>query len=399
MKYRLILLLLIAIDALILSFEASRLSISSSEAYFLYNEESFLHTVVLLSLNVFGHNDFALRLPFLLFHLASIILIYALSKEYIANERNRLWLVLTFMLLPGVVSSAVVVSHAGFLIFGLLLFFYLQRYLSIKWLNLLLLSLYAVVDGGFSYLLLGMAIYYYFCEKNSHFALYSIGLYICSIYLYGFPIHGYPRGHFLDTIGLYSAIFTPVIFIYLFYVLYRRYLTGQKDKIWYVSVTALLFSLFASLRQKINIEYFAPYLIVALPLAAQTFANSYRVRLKEHRKGYRMIFIAAFILLLLNTFIVFFNKELYFFLDKPQKNFIYNMDVARELAVTLQQMEINCVETDSKMQRRLRFYGIEKCQKNRLKMIPLDTNESGNVTIGYKGITLYKANVTKLNNK
>ncbi|MEO1937865.1 MAG: hypothetical protein ABGW85_04430, partial [Sulfurimonas sp.] len=242
----------------------------------LYNETSFLQQIVATSLKFFGYNDFALRFPFLFFHFASIFLIYQLSKQYISNERNRIWLVLTFVLLPGVVSAAVVFSHAGFLIFGLLLFFYVAQ-LNQKAMYALLFF-YALVDGGFSYLFLGLFIFA-LTHKKRYLALYTLCLYFVSIYLYGFTIHGYPRGHFLDTIGLYSAILTPVIFIYLFYVLYRRYLTGQKDMLWYVSTTALLFSLITSFRQKIDIVEFAPYLIIALPLAAQTFASSYRVRL------------------------------------------------------------------------------------------------------------------------
>jgi len=396
MKYKLILLLIVVMDVGILFFESSRLSISSSEAYLLYNETGFLQWMILSSLKLFGHNDFALRLPFLFFHICSIFLMYQLSKEYLPNERNRIWLLVAFILLPGVVSSAVIVSHAGFLIFALLLFFYMSK-INIKFAHVLLFT-YAFIDGGFSYLFLGLFIYYITHKKN-YLALYNLVLYGVNIYLYGFTIHGYPRGHFLDTIGLYSAIFTPIIFIYISYVLYRRYLTGQKDKLYYVAATALVFSLLTSFRQKIDIEEFAPYLIIALPLAAQTFASSYRVRLKQHRKGYRTIFIVAFALLILNTLVVFFNKELYLILDDPKKNFVYNNDIAKELAKELQSRGIKCLHTDKKMQRRLRFYGIEKCDGYLLEELPLQSKKEPNVTIRYKEIPLYKADVTKLNNK
>jgi hypothetical protein len=39
--------------------------------------------------------------------------------------------------------------------------------------------------------------------------------------------------------------------------------------------------------------------------------------------------------LILNTLLVFFNKELYLVLDNPKKNFAYNMDVAKELSQKL----------------------------------------------------------------
>jgi hypothetical protein len=397
MKYRLILFLLFGIDALILCFETSHVSIASSEAVLLYDEHTFLSYIVNNFLSLVGKSDFTLRLPFIIFHLLSALLIYLISKEYVSKEKNRLWLLVAFMLLPGVVSSAIMVNHAGFLIFGLLFYIYVEKRVPLIWKNLLLF-LYSLIDGGFSYLFLGVGIYN-FHHKDKREALYSFGLYILNAYLYGFDVYGYPRGHFLDTIGLYSAIFTPVIFIYIFYTLYRRYLTAKKDELWYISVTALIFSLVLSFRQRVPIEHFAPYLIVAMPLAAQTFVSSYRVRLKEHRKGYRAIFILAFILLILNTLVVFFNKELYLILDNPKKNFAYNMHIAKELAQTLKNNNIKCLRTDNKMQRRLRFYGIEKCSKYILLELPLSGKKQADVTISYKGKILYRGNVTKLNNK
>ncbi len=397
MRNRLILFLILGIDALVLFYEVSNVSISSSEASLLYGNFSFLQLLVKTSLAIFGHNDFGLRLPFITMHLLGAILVYLISAQYLSSERNRLWLVLTFILLPGVVSSAIVVSHAGFIIFGLLLYLYLDKKCSTLCMNGILL-LYALLDVGFAYLFLGLALYYLF-HKNSKQAIYNILLYTLTVYLYGLDIHGLPRGHFLDTIGIYSAIFTPIIFIYLFYVLYRRYLADKKDKLWYIASTALLFSLFLSFRQRVDIVQFAPYLIIALPLAAQTFASSYRVRLKANRKGYRAIFIIAFVFLIFNTLVVFFNKELYLVLANPKKNFAYNMNVAKELAQTLKKRDIHCVSTDKKMQSRLRFYAIGHCEENILKALPLQTKKESNVTIRYKNKILYRATVTKLNSK
>ena len=397
MKYKLILFLILGIDAFILFFETSHISIASSEASLLYGDFSFLQLLVKASLSIFGHNDFGLRFIFIMMHILSALLMYSISKQYLSSERNRLWLVLTFVLLPGVVSSAIMVNHAGFIIFGLLLYLYLQERVSKLFINILLF-VYALIDVGFVYLFLGLAFYYLF-NKNKKEFIYNLGLFSLSSYLYGFDIYGFPRGHFLDTIGVYGAIFNPIIFVYIFYVLYRRYLADKRDKLWYIASTALLFSLLISFRQRIDIEHFAPYLIIALPLAAQTFSSSYRVRLKEFRKGYRAIFIVSFILLILNTLLVFFNKELYLILDNPKKNFAYNMHVAKPLAKILHKKNILCVDTNEKMQIRLRFYSIGKCEQNILKSLPLKSKKRPDVTISYKNRTLYKATVTKLNSK
>jgi hypothetical protein len=397
MRYKFILFLILGIDAFVLFYETSHISISSSGASLLYGGFSFVQLLVKSSLHIFGQNDFGLRFVFIVLHLLSALLIYTISDRYLKSERNRLWLVLIFVLLPGVVSAAMMVNHAAFIIFGLLLYIYLEEKISPFLINILLFF-YALIDVGFVYLFLGLAFYYLF-HKNMKYFFYNIGLFILSSSLYGFDVYGAPSGHFLDTIGIYSAIFTPVIFIYLVYVLYRLYLVEKKEKLWYISATALLFSLIISLRQRVEIEHFAPYLIIALPLAAQTFATSYRVRLKEYRGGYRAIFIAAFLLLIANTLLVFFNKELYLVLDNPKKNFAYNVNIAKELAEHLKAKAITCVESDPKMQERLRFYGIAKCKDNKLIELPLESKKPSDVTIRYKNKILYRAVVTKLNNK
>jgi len=84
-------------------------------------------------------------------HLLSAVLIYLISGRYLTSERNRLWLLLTFVLLPGVVSSALMVNHAGLIIFGVLLYLYLEEKCSKLFINLLLF-VYAFADAGFAYL-------------------------------------------------------------------------------------------------------------------------------------------------------------------------------------------------------------------------------------------------------
>lgn len=395
MIHKIIFFLILGVDALILFTQTSQVSISTTESSLLYGELSFLSLLIKLSLSVFGQNDFALRFVMILLHIGSVVLMYLVSKRYVFQERNRLWLLLLFVLLPGVVSSAIVVSSAGLIIFGLLLYVYLEKKILQPSLNILLF-LYAVIDVGFVYLFLGLAIYYLF-EKNKKLFAYNLLLYFLSSIIYGFDAVGYPSGHFLDTIGVYSAIFTPVVFVYIFYTLYRRYLTNKVDMLWYIASTALIFGLLLSFRQNIKVEVFAPYLIIALPLAAQTFVSSYRVRLKMFRTRYKAMFLVSFIFLLLNTFAVFFNKDLYLLIENPKNNFVYNMHIAKDLARELKGLGVTCVTTEQDMQLRLKFYKIDYCEEHRLKEIPLNEQSPNNVTISYKNKELYKGYVTNIN--
>ncbi len=395
MNHRYILFLMLGLDAFILFFQTSSLSISYAESLILYGDFSFLQLLVKTSIYFFGQNDFALRLPMIILHLLSALLLYKISKKYLVNNQSRLWLVLVFVLLPGVISSAIIVDGAGLVIFGLLLFAYAYENFSRK--NIyMILSLFVILDGGFVYLFLALAIFSISTSQRVFF-IFNIIAFFISIAIFGIDAKGIAQGHFLDSIAVYSAIFTPIIFIYMFYILYRKYLTKDIDILWFISSVAFIVSLLVSFRQRIEIESFAPYLILALPLAAQAFYHSYRVRLKMFRTKYKLAFTISLILLVLNSLVVFFNKELYLFIDKPQKHFAYNMHIAKELANELKHRDIECVRTDKKMSSRLRFYGVTNCNKNiLLEKDQKDQNENS-VTISYRNRPVYIGYVTEIN--
>jgi hypothetical protein len=396
MIHRTILFLILGLDALVLFLQTSEVSISYDEALFLYGESSFLQLLIKFSLFLFGQNDYALRLPMIILHTSSALLLYKISKEYLTDERSRLWLVLIFVLLPGVISSAILLNSAGLVIFGLLLFVYIYKNYSQKWFYLLLFT-YLLVESDFAYLFLSL-IFYAFYVQDKKLLIVNLLLFGLSAYYYGFDITGSPSGYFLDILGVYSAVFTPIVFIYIFYILYRRYFTKEIDLLWFIASVTLLFSILLSFRQRVDIEHFAPYVIVALPLAAKTFVSSYKVRLKIFRKNYRNIFTLSLIFLLLNALVVFFNKELYLFIKDPQTHFAYKMHVAKELARELKRQNIECLKTKNSMALRLRFYGVNNCDSYILEENQLNTkNSMNNVTISYKQKPIYKATVTKIN--
>ena len=397
MNHRLILFLIIGLDAIILLFKTSELSISYAETLLLYGEISFLQLIIQLSISIFGENDFALRLPMILFHTLSSLLLYSISKEYVKEVRNRLWLILVFVLLPGVISSAIVVNSAGILIFALLLFLFIYQKLDLKY-SYFLLFIYAFIDSSFLYLFFSL-IFFSLYEKNYKFLILNLLFLTISVYLFGTNIAGVPSGHFLDTLGIYSAVFTPIIFIYLFFILYRNLLIKDLDIIWFIAFVTLTLSLLLSFRQRIYIENFAPYMIIALPLAAQTFYSSYRVRLRNFRTNYKIIFVSAIIFLVVNAFVVLFNKEIYRFIDNPKKHFAYKMHIAKELALELKKRNIHCIASSKKMSDRLKFYGIGSCKNYKLSKLNLDSIVSDSVTVSYVNKVVYRANVTKINNE
>lgn len=397
MIHRLILFSILSIDVVILLFQTSTLSISSHEADLLYGDFSFIQYIVNQSLHIFGNNDLALRTPMIVLHFLSVLLLYKISKNYLLDTRNRIWLLIIFILLPGVLSSALLVDSAGLIIFGLLLFVYIYERFSIKY-TYPLLFLFSLLDGVFIYLFISLIIYSLY-KKDRLYLVANIAFLITSIFLYGIKTEGSPEGHLIDTIGLYAAIFTPVIFIYIFYILYRRFLSKDINILWFISSVPLVISLLLSFRQNIVIENFAPYLIIALPLSAQTFYAAYRVRLKPFRTKYKTIFALSALFLSINFIVVLFNRELYLFIENPHKHFARKMHVAKELAYELKTRGVNCISNEDLMAERLQFYGIKKCDKYRLLEQDLSYNDKNNVTISYKYRPIYKAIVTNLNSK
>jgi len=395
MNYRWSLFLILGVDLFILLYQALQLSISYNEVEILQNKNSLLSYIIQFSLDTFGKNDLALRMPMITMHFASIFLLYDISKEYILKEKDRVWLIVIYILLPGVISSALVVNSAGLVLFSLLTFIYLYKKYKYYY-SYFLLGLMLLIDRNFIYLYLSLSIYAFF-QKDKKFFIYSIFLLITSWSIYGVSINGIPSGHFLDTIGIYLAIFSPPLFIYVVYSLYRRYLQNQQDIIWYISSTIFIYAFIVSLRQRIEIEYTAPYLIISLPIIANTFLSSYRIRLSKFRKKYKYIFLFSLFFLLINSMILLLNKEIYRFIKNPHKHFSYDMQIAKELSIQLKKKNIYCIQTDEKLLKRLNFYGINQCNTYLLKEIKVEKGDA-DVTVCYRNITVFQATVTKVNN-
>ena len=391
MRERIILFLILGFDALVLLYEVSTLSIASHEADILFHSNSFVHYLTQFSITVFGQNDYALRVPMIIIHLMSVLLLYQVSKPYVRRNSDRLWLVFLYILLPGVMSAALIVNSAGILIFILFLLLYLFQKESriIPFVLVLLLA----VDEAFG--LLYFALFVYAFNKNNKFYMaFTATLFFISYYLYGFDTMGKPSGHFLDTLGLYATIFSPVVFVFLIYVLYRKMISKEYDITLYVGGVVFVVSLLLSFRQRIYIEDFAPYLMLLLPLAAQTFFSSYRVRLRAFRGRYRVLLAVGFAILAIHFFLMLFNKGIYLFLENPHKHFAYKTHIVKELAANLKRENIDCVSAESdKLQDRLKFYGIDECSERVLYEVPLDINSD--VTISYVGRIVAAYNVTK----
>jgi len=384
---------LLLFHTVVLVYLANDFSISSTEAQIYFHSHlSLLSIITNISTYLFGQNDFALRGPFILFYMGSAVLLYLTTKDFFRTEFQRVISSAIFMILPGINSAALLVNESIIVIFFTLLYLYIYKFQKRHCYILLLLFLF--LDNSFAIFFLGL-FFYSLSKKNNTLLVVSLLLFALSMSYFGFDIGGKPKSYLLDTFGIYASIFSPILFLYFFYAIYRIGLKQERDIVWFISATALGFSLLFSLRQHIHIEDFAPFVVIAIPLMVKLFSHSLNVRLKEFRKWhYNMVrFSMGVLVLSYCTFVG--NKLLYIFLENPNKNFAYKYHIAKELSNQLKKLKIYGVTTNSnKLALRIRFYGIKKAKEYYLTT-KLSNNSYREIDIKYcnkivKRFYLYK---------
>ena len=393
MRFFFLFLILFLVDFLLLFSQISQLSIGYDEARILYEDHSWIHALIRWSIDNFGMNDYALRLPMILLHFFSVGMLYGVSGFYLNRMEDRLWLLLIYILLPGVVSAGLIVNDVGLL----LAIMWSVAYIALQWPRV-----FPLIGVGLGWIhpylgLINLAVLIYgmIFRDQRYLLLGGFGT-LFFLYFQGFEVGGIPKGHFLDILAIDAAIFSPIVFLYLVYALYRRILTQKIDILLIISALSFLISILLSFRQRVEVHLFVPLLMVALPLMGETFIYSYRIRLCEFRYWYRWLLQGTVGLLILHAIILTGNRWIYTFLDKPSDHFAYSMHIAKELAQMLRMQKIACVDTqDPKMQLRLQFYGITQCNKHILKDQCGYCNNS--VTICYNNREVYHKYVTNIN--
>lgn len=388
-NYKLIILLL-AFDLLALLYGISTLSISTDEAKiyfadekkFLFLDHGLLYYLTHFGTFIFGQNDFGLRIPILFFHFLSCILLYILALKYTKTHFDSLLALLLFVLLPGTVASALLVNEASIVIFLTLAILCAYEYEK-KWIFYPLLILTLFVDKSFNILFLTF-FFFGIYKRNSFLLTLALVLFGLSISFYGFDTGGRPRGYFLDTLGIFAACFSPLVFIYFFYVVYRLTFKEQKNLLWFLMSVTFIFCSLLSLRQKLYLEDFLPFCVICTPLLIKTLMASYRVRLPQFRLRYKIFIECSIIFLLFCYFIIIGNQILYYFVSDPKYNFANNYHLAKELSKELKKQEIFELRVGASLQPRLKFYGIKDSNTFYLKSIKnkeqIDENQK-NITI------------------
>lgn len=352
--------ILLFFNILFLIFFTTEISIYYKELQNLMLNESIEAKIANLSIKLLQwvNKDIALRIPFILIHGINCILLYLISNIVLKNEGDKLLSVVIFMLIPGVGLEALLVSKATLITFLTLMIVYISlRHNKIEYFSFILLmflgpSASIVILSLFFYSLMHKQI------KNVIFAIicFAINMYIFS------PIRGVPNAYFLDTVGLFAILFSPVLFVYYCYGIYFNVFKSKPNLLALIPFVGLIFILILSVRQEIKFELFMPPIVIGVPLVVLKLQSDIRMRLSYFNKIYRFRFYTIFIFLLIENIILFGNKITYLF--NPQLNFAASFYGAKEIANLLKQKGIKEVHTtDKNLQDKLNFYGIKDSSK------------------------------------
>ena len=384
--------LICLIDFVFLLYAANSLSISYNEAEIFFQKHSFLGYILKLSAHFFGQNDLAVRGVMIFFHIASVVLMYKVSKFYIKLEFDRIIAVLLFVLLPGTLASALIINNAGICITLALLCIYLFH-IKKKILFSLFFCLAFFIDGDFLIFYAGFFIFALY-KRKPPLAWLSAILFLLTLYFFGFETNGRPSGHFIDTFGIFAAVFSPFVFIFFVYTIYRIWVKEKKDLLWFIAICSFCFCMIVSVRQRLELEQFLPFCVIATPLMVRVFFNSYRVRLPKFRKGHKICTGLVMLFLIFNWSAIIFNQVFYLFLNDPTKHLTYKFDVAKELADKLKEAGVQDIATeDTRLALRLKFYGIKTKSYSKNLLSSADLDEKSKFSIEKMGKVVANFNI------
>ena len=384
--------LICLIDFVFLLYAANSLSISYNEAEIFFQKHSLLGYILKLSAHFFGQNDLAVRGVMIFFHIASVVLMYKVSKFYIQLEFDRIIAVLLFVLLPGTLASALIINNAGICITLALLCIYLFH-IKKKILFSLFFCLAFFIDGDFLIFYAGFFIFALY-KRKPPLAWLSAILFLLTLYFFGFETNGRPSGHFIDTFGIFAAVFSPFVFIFFVYTIYRIWVKEKKDILWFIAICSFCFCMIVSVRQRLELEQFLPFCVIATPLMVRVFFNSYRVRLPKFRKGHKICTSLVMLFLVFNWSAIIFNQVFYLFLNDPTKHLTYKFDVAKELADKLKETGVQDIATeDTRLALRLKFYGIKTKSYSKNLLSSADLDEKSKFSIEKMGKVVANFNI------
>ncbi len=336
--------------------------ISPHEAKTFYTSHDLVSTLMHWGHHLFS-GLFGLRVFFILFGFLSISLFYEFSRRYFEKREDAYLATFIFMLLPGIITGSTLANVAIIILPLVLLFVLLYEKQHFILLPFIMLALFFIHEASIIFFI--ALLIYGVIHKDKKLSIVSASFLLAFIYLAkGIEISGRPSGHFAEIFGLYAAVFSPFVFIYFFYTMYRILLREKKNLTWFISFTALAFSLLLSVRQRVHLTDFAPYVTIAIVLMLDTYNHSLRVRLPQFQKRYRLGFKILIASLIFGIGFLLLHQVLFYTMEKPKIYFAKHVYKPYLLAKTLKAQHIKCYDTSNIRQKyQLQYYNIPPCRK------------------------------------
>jgi hypothetical protein len=334
--------------------------ISPHEAHIFYTSNDIVSILMHWGDSLIG-GFLGMRIFSILFGFLSIALFYELSRRHFIQRSDAYLATILFMFLPGILTATTLVNVA-IIVLPLVLYFVLMYERDSLWsLPFVMLALFFIHEASIIFF---AALLIYGLAKDDKKLWILSGSFLIAFIFYakGIEIGGRPSGHFVEIFGLYASVFSPFLFLYFFYAMYRILLREKKTLLWYISFTALAFSLLLSIRQRVYITDFAPYVTISIVLMLDVFNNSVRVRLPEFKKRYKKAFYVVISFLALSVLIIVFHRTFFIFLQDPSQHFAHRVYNPYFLAKKLKSQGIECYD-DAKGRERyqLKYYNISSC--------------------------------------
>lgn len=340
---------------------AATTPITAHEAKILYTADDLVGTLIKWG-DSLGIGLIGLRIFSLFFGFLAIGLFYELSRHHFQKSKDVYLSTLIFMFLPGILTATTLANVAIIVLPIVLLFVLLHEKGYTLLLPPLMLALFFVHEESIIFFV--AVLLYSVMHKEKILAIFSLAFLLAFVILAkGIEIGGQPSGHFVEIFGLYATVFSPLLFLYFFYAMYRILLKEeQKSLIWYISFTALAFSLLLSIRQRVHITDFAPYVMIAIVLMLNLFNQTIGVRLPEFQKQYKQGFMVVMSFLALSVFLIVGHKSLYLVLENPKTHFAHRIYKPYLFAKELKSEGIECYDGAHGRERyQLRYYNIFPC--------------------------------------
>lgn len=378
-KYNIYFIGILIINVTISLYIINQASISYKEAEMYFSNSSAIAKLANISTSYFGISDFALKLPNLILSAINLFFIYLISNKILKQKIDSIICTIIYALIPGVILQGVILNESSLSLLLVLLVCYIE--ITKKQLIYPIFILCIFVDSSAFILFIALFCYaiYYKKTKTIFFALIC---FVLNLHIYGIDLSGKPIGNVLNVISELSLLYSPPLFIYYAYTLYRNITKENKSLLLFVSITSIVISILLSIRQEVDKEIFLFMSLCGIPLMIKQFLSDIRSRLPQFRSNYKNRFTIVLVCLILEASLLIFSKYAYI-INNEKKIFLDQFYIVKELSNELKQKNITKVSTDSNLQKRLEFYGIKNGGKT-LKRV----DKKGNIIIKYKGIII-----------